>query len=265
MNPPAGRRAAVCGSPIAHSLSPVLHRAAYAALGLHDWTYDLLEVDEERLPAVVGALDASWAGLSLTMPLKQAVIGLLDEVSPFARAVDAVNTVVVEAVPDAGDGGVRLRGENTDVDGIVAALAGHGVPAVERGVVVGGGATARSALVALLRAGCRRPVAVVRGAHRAAELQAVAARLGGAVEVLDWSQLARARAADSWSRPCRSGRPRRWPQSSRARRRTPPAGPGRCSSTSSTPRGRRRWRPPGRGRWSAGSRCCCSRPPSRCG
>ncbi|WP_432571084.1 shikimate dehydrogenase [Kineococcus sp. SYSU DK005] len=197
-------RAAVCGSPIAHSLSPALHRAAYAELGLEGWEYEALEVDEEGLPALVASLDAGWAGLSLTMPLKRAVLPLVDEVDAFARAVGAVNTVVVTprhgGPGDGGPGdggprgapgraGVRLRAENTDVHGVLAALAGAGAERVGSGAVVGGGATARSALVALLRAGCPRPVAVVRSPERAAQLRTVAERVGGRVDVRDWSQL----------------------------------------------------------------------------
>ena len=86
------RRAAVLGSPIAHSLSPVLHRAAYAELGLDDWSYDRFEIDEAGLPGFVGGLDDSWAGLSLTMPLKRAIIPLLDGISDTAASVEAVNT-----------------------------------------------------------------------------------------------------------------------------------------------------------------------------
>lgn len=106
-------RAAVLGHPIAHSLSPVLHRAAYAALGL-DWTYDAVDVTEETLPGFVAALDDGWAGLSLTMPLKQAVLPLLDHVEPLAEVVGAVNTVLVQG------GGARptLVGANTDVHGL---------------------------------------------------------------------------------------------------------------------------------------------------
>ncbi|PPK95993.1 shikimate dehydrogenase [Kineococcus xinjiangensis] len=195
-------RAAVCGSPIRHSLSPVLHTAAYEALGLADWSYGLLEVDEQRLPEVVGALDASWAGLSLTMPLKEAIVPLVDEVSDFARAVGSVNTVVVRprAGGVAGRAGVRLLAENTDVEGLVVAVqeAAPGLPAggVQRGVVLGGGATARSALVALLRLGCPEPVVLVRSEHRAGELRAVAPRLDGRVRVLPWSEVAVAAAAD---------------------------------------------------------------------
>ena len=91
----AVRRAAVLGSPVAHSLSPVLHRAAYAELGLTGWTYERYEVDESGLASFIGSTDDRWAGLSLTMPLKRAVIPLLDEVSGTAASVEAVNTVAV--------------------------------------------------------------------------------------------------------------------------------------------------------------------------
>ena len=160
-------RAAVLGRPIAHSLSPVLHRAAYAALGL-DWTYDAVEVGAEDLPAFLEQLGADWAGLSLTMPLKQAVLPLLDSCSELAMAVAAANTVVFEAG--------RRRGHNTDVVGIVVALREAGVTTVESPVVLGGGATARSALAALAELGCRTPVLVVRS--HPAETLAAAARLG---------------------------------------------------------------------------------------
>ena len=155
------------GRPVAHSLSPRLHRAAYAALGL-DWTYDAVDCGEADLAALLDGLDASWAGLSLTMPLKQAVLPLLDEVSDLARDVAAANTVVLR------DG--RRRGANTDVHGIVAALREAGVTAVERPVVLGGGATARSALAALAAIGAREPVLVVRSAPT--ETLAAAERLG---------------------------------------------------------------------------------------
>jgi shikimate dehydrogenase len=157
----------VLGRPIAHSLSPRLHRAAYAALGL-DWTYDAVEVGEAELPAFLDGLDDTWAGLSLTMPLKQAVLPLLDEVSDLARDVAAANTVVLR------DG--RRTGSNTDVHGMVAALREAGVTTVERPVVLGGGATARSAVAALAALGARRPVLVVRAEPR--ETLAAAGRLG---------------------------------------------------------------------------------------
>jgi shikimate dehydrogenase len=157
----------VLGRPIAHSLSPPLHRAAYEALGL-DWTYDAVECGEDDLPALLDGLDASWAGLSLTMPLKQAVLPLLDEVSDLARDVAAANTVVLR------EG--RRAGSNTDVHGIVAALREAGVGPPEHPVVLGGGATARSALAALAELGARQPVLVVRSEPR--ETLAAAERLG---------------------------------------------------------------------------------------
>src|SRR4029450_4377506 len=88
------RRAAVWGAPIGQSLSPVLHRAAYAALGL-DWSYEAIDVDEAGLAGFLDGLDESWAGLSLTMPLKRTVIPLLHGLSATAAAVDAVNTVLL--------------------------------------------------------------------------------------------------------------------------------------------------------------------------
>jgi shikimate dehydrogenase len=160
-------RAAVLGSPVAHSLSPLLHRAAYAALGL-DWTYEALEVAPGRLPGVLAGLGPEWAGLSLTMPLKAAVLPLLDDVSPLARDVAAANTVVLR------DG--RRSGHNTDVAGLVCALREAGVTEVRRAVVLGGGATARSALAALAELGERTPTLVVRS--EPVETLAAARRLG---------------------------------------------------------------------------------------
>ncbi|MCA6093100.1 shikimate dehydrogenase [Streptomyces sp. SCA3-4] len=182
------RRAAVLGSPIAHSLSPVLHRAAYAELGLGEWTYDRFEVDEAALPAFLDGLDASWAGLSLTMPLKRAVIPLLDSVSATARSVEAVNTVVLT------DDGRRL-GDNTDIPGIEAALRERGVETVDSAAVLGAGATASSALAALARICTGEVTAYVRSAERAAEMRQWGERLGVAVRTADWSRAAEALAA----------------------------------------------------------------------
>ncbi|MGW5008312.1 shikimate dehydrogenase [Streptomyces parvulus] len=174
------RRAAVLGSPIAHSLSPVLHRAAYAELGLADWTYDGFDVGEAALPGFLGRLGAEWAGLSLTMPLKRAVIPLLDGISETAAAVDAVNTVVFTE-----DG--RRTGDNTDIPGMIAALREHGIEKTETAAVLGAGATASSALAALARI-CTGEIAVyVRSAARADEMRGWAERLGVAVRIADWA------------------------------------------------------------------------------
>ncbi|RKE18027.1 shikimate dehydrogenase [Streptomyces sp. TLI_171] len=179
-------RAAVLGSPIAHSLSPVLHTAGYAALGLTDWHYGRHEIDESTLEAFVTALDpAEWAGLSLTMPLKRAIRPLLDTVSDTARAVDAVNTVVFDA-----DG--RRHGHNTDVPGLVNALRERGVDRVESAAVLGAGATASSALAALGQL-CDGEVTVyVRSAERAAEMRALGEQLAVPVRTADWAESARA-------------------------------------------------------------------------
>src|SRR6266571_3872220 len=102
-------RAAVLGSPVAHSLSPVLHRAAYQAMGLAGWTYDAIECDEARLPEVLDGCGPDWAGLSLTMPLKRAVLPLLDRMDPLVTDVGAANTVLFAAA--------QRLGYNTDVPG----------------------------------------------------------------------------------------------------------------------------------------------------
>ncbi|MYS07505.1 shikimate dehydrogenase [Streptomyces sp. SID6041] len=181
----AARRAAVLGSPIAHSLSPVLHRAAYAALGLDDWSYDRFEVDEAGLPGFVGELDGSWAGLSLTMPLKRAVIPLLDGITDTAASVEAVNTVVLHE-----DG--RRTGDNTDIPGMLAALRERGVEKVESAAVLGAGATASSALAALARI-CDGPVtAYVRSEARAEEMRGWGERLGVEVRTSAWDDAAEA-------------------------------------------------------------------------
>ena len=173
------RRAAVLGHPIDHSLSPALHRAAYAALGL-DWEYDRVDLTGDRLAEFLDSLDEAWVGLSLTMPLKADVIPLLDRVDPVAAATGAVNTVLL-------DGG--RRGFNTDVDGIVAALDAHDAgrgPAA----VLGAGATARSAVAALAARGATEVTAYVRRPHAADDLLATARAVGVRLVVRPWEEAA---------------------------------------------------------------------------
>ncbi|MEV5932861.1 shikimate dehydrogenase [Streptomyces sp. NPDC052079] len=181
---PAARRAAVLGSPIAHSLSPVLHRAAYRELGLEGWTYDRFEIDEQALPGFFDTLGPEWAGLSLTMPLKRAVIPLLDSVSETAASVEAVNTVVL--TPDG-----RRTGDNTDIPGMVAALREHGIDRVETAAILGAGATASSALAALARICSGEVTVYVRSEARAAEMRQWAERLDVAVRIADWDDAER--------------------------------------------------------------------------
>jgi shikimate dehydrogenase len=168
-------RAAVLGSPIGHSLSPVLHTAAYAALGLDDWTYSAIECDEAELPALIASCDSRWAGLSLTMPLKRAVLPLLDQTEPLAVDVGGANTLVFSA-------GQRY-GYNTDVPGMVAALGEAGVTAAPGATILGAGATASAALAALRTIGVPDIVVQVRDQARASDLLAAADRLGLAVEL----------------------------------------------------------------------------------
>ncbi|MEV0482396.1 shikimate dehydrogenase [Streptomyces sp. NPDC050508] len=177
------RRAAVLGSPIAHSLSPVLHRAAYGELGLDGWSYDRFDVDEAGLPGFFEKLGPGWAGLSLTMPLKRAVIPLLDEISETAASVDTVNTVVFTE-----DG--RRVGDNTDIPGMVAALREHGIEQVDSAAILGAGATASSALAALARICTGEVVAYVRSAARAAEMREWGERLDVEVRTADWADAA---------------------------------------------------------------------------
>ncbi len=166
-------KAAVLGAPIAHSLSPVLHRAAYQALGLTGWSYQAIECDEARLPGLIAGCGPDWAGLSLTMPLKRAVLSLLDEAEPLVAEVGAANTVRFDA-------GLR-HGHNTDVPGMITAItevAGD-LPADPGPVLIlGGGATACSALAAARGLGARQVTAAVRNPQRAGDLLTAADRLG---------------------------------------------------------------------------------------
>ncbi|WP_151774873.1 shikimate dehydrogenase [Streptomyces abyssomicinicus] len=179
------RRAAVLGSPIAHSLSPELHRAAYAALGLDGWTYERFETVEEALPGFLDGLGPEWAGLSLTMPLKRAVIPLLDSVSETAASVEAVNTVVFTE-----DG--RRVGDNTDIPGMVAALRERGIEKADTAAVLGAGATASSALAALARICAGEITVYVRSEARAAEMREWGARLAADVRIAAWDDAAEA-------------------------------------------------------------------------
>ncbi|HYK30993.1 MAG TPA: shikimate dehydrogenase [Streptosporangiaceae bacterium] len=170
-------RAAVLGSPISHSLSPALHTAAYAALGLTWWRYDAIECDEAGLSALLDGCGPDWAGLSLTMPLKRTVLPLLDRVEPLATQVGCANTVVFAAA--------QRLGYNTDVAGIVGALGEHGIGKqnpVGPALIIGGGATACAALAALSQLGEKSVSAAVRNADRAGDLSAAAARLGITLE-----------------------------------------------------------------------------------
>jgi shikimate dehydrogenase len=167
----------VLGDPISHSLSPVLHRAGYAALGL-DWVYDAHRVPAGGLSAFLAdaiGTDAGWRGLSLTMPLKREALGLADTVSDLAVAAGAANTLVL----DRG----RILADNTDVSGARAAIRERHPHQVRSASILGGGATAGSVLLALAESGCREFQIQVRSAARAAQTLAVAERFSDPLKI----------------------------------------------------------------------------------
>jgi shikimate dehydrogenase len=161
------RVAAVIGDPISHSLSPVIFNAAFEAAGL-DWVFVAYQVPAGATArALDGVRAMGIAGLSVTMPHKDAVFAAVDEVSPEARVLGAVNCIVNR------DG--QLVGHNTDGDGLVAALAADDIAvAGKRVVVLGAGGAARSVIAALGRAGAE--VTVV---NRSGDKASAAAALGG--------------------------------------------------------------------------------------
>jgi shikimate dehydrogenase len=170
----ASARLAVLGSPIAHSKSPALHRAAYGVLGL-PWSYEAIDVPYGDLGTFLHDLDGSWRGLSLTMPLKNEVLPLLDERTELVERVGAANTVLLA------DG--RRAGFNTDVAGIVAAFSEAGVTTLESVQLLGAGATAASVLAAAAELGADRALVSARDPEKARSLEPLAADLGLALTI----------------------------------------------------------------------------------
>lgn len=171
-------RAAVLGSPIAHSLSPVLHKAAYRLLGL-DWDYTAIECTEVEFPAFFASLDEEWRGLSLTMPLKEIVLTVVDDVSDVARAVQSANTVF------RADAEHPWQATNTDISGMENALREAGVKSVSSARVLGAGATARSAVAAIAGLGGSRVVIHARRPEAAMTVLDLARRLGLEARIAD--------------------------------------------------------------------------------
>jgi shikimate dehydrogenase len=162
-----GRLAAVIGSPVAHSLSPAIHRAAFAAAGI-DWSYVAFDVAEGRAGAALDAMRTlGIAGLSVTMPHKTAVAERVDRLDPAARALHSVNTVSWD--------GQRLVGSSTDGAGFVASLADAGVEVENaRVAIIGAGGAARSLVDALARAGATDITVLNRTPERAEAAAALA-------------------------------------------------------------------------------------------
>lgn len=182
------KQAAVVGDPVGHSLSPVLHSAAYRALGLADHSYRAIQVPDGDLPGFVSELDASWLGLSVTMPHKKAALALADIVEPLAATVGAANTLLFQ-----GERAGRLVvAANTDVYGVAQAIREvRGSVRASSAVVLGAGGTAAAALAALAELGVTQPVVCVRSSARAADLLQAAHRMGVAVTLRRFDHAAR--------------------------------------------------------------------------
>jgi shikimate dehydrogenase len=185
-------RAAVLGHPISHSKSPALHRAAYARLGV-DIEYTAIDVTVPDLPAFMETVrgESGWRGLSVTMPLKTAMVSEVDEVRGVAGILGVVNTVVFEANGTS----VRRIGYNTDVAGIVNAVRHAGVVAAPAAVILGGGGTSAAAIAALKDLGAPSADVFVRDVGRAAEARAASDGVGLPIRVLPLSGAAAAMAA----------------------------------------------------------------------
>lgn len=161
-------KAAVLGSPVSHSLSPVLHNAAYRALGL-DHSYSAIETAESELGSFLKSVDSNWLGVSLTMPLKEVAFDYADTCDELATLTGAINTLVF---------GTEVSAFNTDVLGIVDALAEAGSQQISSGVIFGSGATARSTLVALQRIGATDVNCVARNISDIERMAKVADKVG---------------------------------------------------------------------------------------
>lgn len=174
------RKAAVLGSPIAHSRSPQLHLAAYRALGLHDWTYERIECTAEQLPSLVGGFGPEWVGVSVTMPGKFAALEFADERTARAELVGSANTLVRTPT--------GWRADNTDIDGVTGALG----EASGRAMVLGAGGTAPAVVVGLAALGVQHITVVARNAQRAAPFIELATKSGVRAQwcAIDGSELA---------------------------------------------------------------------------
>ena len=175
-------KAAVLGKPISHSLSPIIHNAGYRSQGLpHE--YSAIEVGENELAQFVNGCDGQWLGLSLTMPLKVAAFAVVQQVTPLAQLSGSINTIVF---------GEEIVGYNTDIYGIVEAVSEIGVTnRTSKATVVGSGATARSAIVAVAELGLTHVDLIARNADAILRCSEIAHELGITLETVsgqdaDW-------------------------------------------------------------------------------
>ncbi|MBT2531450.1 shikimate dehydrogenase [Arthrobacter sp. ISL-48] len=175
-------RAAVLGHPISHSKSPALHLAAYGKLGI-DISYTAVDVTAQALPDFMRDVRAKdgWRGLSVTMPLKTAMMSEVDEVRGVASVLRVVNTVAFEG--DDASNAVRRIGYNTDVAGIVNAVRNAGAVPAPAAVILGGGGTSAAAVAALKDLGAESVQIFVRDTGRAVEARTAAAAVGLGIDV----------------------------------------------------------------------------------
>lgn len=169
------RRLAVLGHPIEHSLSPILHAAAYQHLGL-GWSYERHDLLENELAGFLDGCDRSWRGLSVTMPLKSELVRCADRVDAATSLTGVGNTLLF-------DDGERIVA-NTDVVGVDRSLRNAGLDSADHALIFGAGATARSVLVALNEFGLSSAVVAVRDPHRAGGMVELAGTLGLELDVV---------------------------------------------------------------------------------
>ncbi len=178
------RRAGVLGSPVAHSLSPALHRAGYAATGLHHWRYDPIECDAPTLPTLVTGSGPEWAGFSVTMPGKAAAAAMADKRGPGVLELGVANTLIRQ--------GDEWVAENTDVDGVTGALRAalrgpSSAPSIRRALLLGGGGTALSVVAGLAELGVTEVTIAGRRAQGTAAAVDLARRLGLTARPIGWA------------------------------------------------------------------------------
>lgn len=167
-------RGAVLGSPISHSLSPILHRTAYEKLGVHG-QYQAIDVTKEKLKEFIAGLDEAWTGLSLTMPLKEEILSIADEVDELALRINSANTLIRSSV--------GWKALSTDVNGFTQALIAHGVTDFKTVIILGSGATARAA-AASCDAPHREIIIIHRSPHREAAMRKAVTHAN--LEFVDW-------------------------------------------------------------------------------
>lgn len=177
------KHAGVAGYPIEHSLSPIIHKAGYKALGL-DWNYEKYLLKEEELFNFVSTRDNELVGLSLTMPLKEKAIEISDVVTDLAKKANSANTLIFKEN--------KVYSGNTDVYGIVQALKTNKKLDLTNPAIIGSGATARSAVLALNNMGAKNVMVCARNESAVNQVSDLANSLGLTCQIINWNDLAKA-------------------------------------------------------------------------